>query len=1054
MAILKHIQYNCIMTVIKKIIAVLVGLSAGGLLVGGLLFNNRVSGQNQSSGLLIESNSAEGYFTGEKRSANDNVLPPIYIYEYKKGKLAATDRFAIDYKEDLLGALDNQSNFLMPNGINKEYQIDKNKFIDNLIEKAKKFFYIDNKYANEKIKECVKLKGTYKEGGGAKRLDGDFNSEKCSKWFQTGYMFVFATLGEVRKVDELNGDYSRFLKGIDIELQNKYKECYKGGDKNKSRKCAIDKYFEQVRASIEKAQGSEDRFMTLTYVDESYGVKPNKRESFTLQPQNTAIVKQRDDVVAYKDDDIKPSPVVIIWQKDGKTRIPVWALRLKCANPLGTLLPDNRSANLGAQVSVDRNYVRLQPDGKETVTFTYQISKKAKDKKFDAKYTFSGRNGDYFSPNNVKYSSHKLKKHKFSGVVPQDFKTLIKEGGGGKVVLGDRFLEMAVEYKEVYELDATAKNWRSIGKDSGELCRTIKIKNQKDKDIKIKGGNEVCVKIEIRDEKGKGLYINPLTPEIVSPGYPINELTNGLVTYAIRPKQWEDKSEQKTASGSCGNTESEVKESVTSQCNKVCSDSKEDKIQCNVAPSATSESCCSSYTCSCNNGYTGPDGKPVPSTNDCCCSDTKYSASGTCTYLKRSTADTNWRVTKFLLYPEDKAVNASMNLDNNEEPCKYYTGRTTGNNCVTQFSGSNQFDSSSIYSIVGGHNPLSGLMRIHITPRGVGGSIAKAIPGFADSKYDVDNLPTGTKVCFGVSVNKWQLGNASNSNTTIEWAHSKPECFVVSKKPYFSVKNGLVVSGGKIITGLNKRKGNNNVAGSATEYAAISGGRISPQFSTSLLLDGSVRVQTADYMNWHRLTLANPDPNDLGSFGKPPEDLIKAIDYFRVRGKSHNGNFVAHQAGVYVVKGKATISGNIVDTKTNKGANSGNPRNIQQMVIIADEIEIKNNVTQIDAWLMTSGVLSTSDHALTDAGVKAGADESKLMINGPVYAKHIRLRRKYGSGIKSDKNPNNLASGKNQLSEPAERFIDNTDTYIWGYYNSLERGQYQTVYMREVAPRY
>lgn len=1055
------------MSIRRKLTSIYLALS---VLIGAFIWLNPLGGviasASQGSLLVPEDDNWRGYFRNEYHSKFDhprhNVLPPMY----PPGAVGAgnSQNIAIPHYYNIIDVLEDQNNKpgKLPDTLGVNYRLNKDLFIERMVQKTKEAFLKDDSRFVTDVKLCKETPYANME----KEYKPDY--EKCKKWIRTGYLFVLATMGEIRKDHPIKVQFAEMLLNpegyfIKKNVSEGEKKCENKTDPTKKQHCYVDEYFKGIENRIKSVQSGElhqNRFITLTYIGPRHSLEYDGKRMY-LEEQNSAILKKTfDEVVTYPHWSA-PSPGVIIWQKDGNEPAkPVWVLRLYCANPLGTLLPDNK-AEISSQISVDQKTVYLQTGAKKTVKFNYDIFKEAQNQAFNAEYVFSGSAG-HFNHQNIKYLSHKLLRHAYGslGDVPQeDFKTLRSDSGGGKVALGDKFLDMRVKYEETYELDFDKKNWRPISLNKGEVCRTIEARAVGATSVLPPKKQTVCVEIYIGatpPPNATGLYIDSLVPEIASPGYPINELTNGLVTYAIRPKQWEDKSDPKSKGpSSCTKTDPSYPEEIRKECKKKCDDDQENKINCEVINESSNNESCTYTTNTCCNWNK----KKKQCDEYCTESGTKYSASGTCTYLKRSTADTNWRVTKFLLYPEDKAVNASMNLDNNEEPCKYYTGRTTGNNCVTQFSGSNQFDSSSIYSIVGGHNPLAGLMRIHITPGSVGGSIPKAIPssttGFADSKYDVDNLPTGTKVCFGVSVNQWQIGNSANGNKTIQWAHSKPECFVVSKKPYFSVENGLVVSGGKIITGLNKRKGNNSIAGSATEYAAISGGRISPQFSTSLLLDGSVRVQTADYMNWHRLTLANPDPNDLGSFGKPPEDLIKAIDYFRVRGKSHNGNFVAHQAGVYVVKGKATISGNIVDTKTNKGANSGNPRNIQQMVIIADEIEIKNNVTQIDAWLMTSGVLSTSDHALTDAGVKkAGADESKLVINGPVYAEHIRLRRKYGSGIKSDKNPNNLASGKNQLSEPAERFIDNTDTYIWGYYNSLERGQYQTVYMREVAPRY
>lgn len=98
---------------------------------------------------------------------------------------------------------------------------------------------------------------------------------------------------------------------------------------------------------------------------------------------------------------------------------------------------------------------------------------------------------------------------------------------------------------------------------------------------------------------------------------------------------------------------------------------------------------------------------------------------------------------------------------------------------------------------------------------------------------------------------------------------------------------------------------------------------------------------------------------------------------------------------VYVPNGTVTITGNVTYDNPNEMYQSVNQ--IPQMVIIAKDINIRENVTEINAWLIATGN-NTGGGKLTTCTGFAGAFRSEvcnqlLTINGPVMARELLLWR-------------------------------------------------------------
>lgn len=132
-----------------------------------------------------------------------------------------------------------------------------------------------------------------------------------------------------------------------------------------------------------------------------------------------------------------------------------------------------------------------------------------------------------------------------------------------------------------------------------------------------------------------------------------------------------------------------------------------------------------------------------------------------------------------------------------------------------------------------------------------------------------------------------------------------------------------------------------------------------------------------------------------------------------------------------------TIAGNITYTTDALTAAS----QIPQLVLIAGNINIQDNVTQVDGWLSAEGTLNTCSN-VNRTSITINNCNQLLTINGPVMAKDVQLWRTAGSQDGDD-------SGA-----PAEVFNLRPDAYLWGLSLSAQSGRLETVYTHELPPRF
>ena len=166
------------------------------------------------------------------------------------------------------------------------------------------------------------------------------------------------------------------------------------------------------------------------------------------------------------------------------------------------------------------------------------------------------------------------------------------------------------------------------------------------------------------------------------------------------------------------------------------------------------------------------------------------------------------------------------------------------------------------------------------------------------------------------------------------------------------------------------------------------------------------------------------------------------------------------------------------------GTSTKKAATLPQVLIFANNIKIAEDVTRVDAWLISpSGTLNTcANHKIgRDSGSTIGLVArdaharpyttgncgKTLVVNGPVFAKHIDLLRTAGAfhGYADTTNSSVLnrsigATGdgatdaKKGSVAPAEIFNLRSDVYIWAYNQAERYSEAVVTYMRELAPRY
>ena len=361
--------------------------------------------------------------------------------------------------------------------------------------------------------------------------------------------------------------------------------------------------------------------------------------------------------------------------------------------------------------------------------------------------------------------------------------------------------------------------------------------------------------------------------------------------------------------------------------------------------------------------------------------------------------DTIWNVRRVTIPPGGSVPYVGVRTNGNFD-CPYYTSKGMG--CEPVESGSAVFTSTG----------------------------PTYLPNIAGYTYGVaDNVPSGTRICYALMIN--------SSDHTPSKRVEALTCVIVTKQPILQVWGNDVRVGSALLAADNKPgsliKTNR---GSWGEYGVLAPGNITA-FGSASNKSGS------------KLTFANTPSGTLGRYlgGSAQASSLGSIpDIGRYLVEAGNATNAA-RTGISIVNGTTNVSGyngnTVIRTSgtvtiTGDIKNNSSGSNLTQMVIIADNININPNVTQVDAWLIAPGGSINTCIMAGDQRLTATTCDKQLRINGPITASSLLLRRTFDGGG----------------TEPAEILNLRGDAYMWMRRISEAMGTIHTTYLRELPPRY
>lgn len=307
-----------------------------------------------------------------------------------------------------------------------------------------------------------------------------------------------------------------------------------------------------------------------------------------------------------------------------------------------------------------------------------------------------------------------------------------------------------------------------------------------------------------------------------------------------------------------------------------------------------------------------------------------------------------------------------------------------------------------------------------------------------DVSFDVpDNAVIGTKYCFVTTVIKWTIRSPDG-----EPHASSQACVTVGVKPKVQVWGYDLRVEGNIVASRPTLRGG-LFYGSWAEYGAFTNKGVAQFMSASAISKGAAWTGGAD---WNRLTF----PNTGGGFGliDYPTATVKQLRDLCATGTGWSGNRNFSQQSdfssqIMCVDGTATITGDIAAAPYGK----------QNVIVATGDINIKENVENVNAWLVagaakddagapTAKAVNTCEVS-TPAGLTASRCNKPLVVEGPIIANHMKLRR-------------TTAPTATEPGKPAETFKTRADAFVWARTggSSNANATARTVYVRELPPRF
>lgn len=389
---------------------------------------------------------------------------------------------------------------------------------------------------------------------------------------------------------------------------------------------------------------------------------------------------------------------------------------------------------------------------------------------------------------------------------------------------------------------------------------------------------------------------------------------------------------------------------------------------------------------------------------------------------------TRWQLIRFEVAPDAPGSSATDRNDNNND-----------DGCTT-------------------HNAREGVGNCDVVGDGSGTTFTVGSTELDRYIHDTGDTPIGSRICFVLSI------STPTAEDNPSWGHSQPACIMVVKKPKIQVQGGDLWAGRQFQDDENEREPANITTGTSTiqgttygswaEYGIFATGGISGISSGAGLAGGRPQSE-AVARNLNYLTFANVPaygayttnpgsiPDYAGIYGGGGRSTGATLDMNSANGDYRTEGNVTLQGGDNIPKGRqVVVHANNVTINNSIAYEDGyaNLREIPQVIIIAEgNISVAPDVERIDAWLIAKDTLYTCNErqALT-----IDVCNRELVMNGPVAANEVSLRRTHGSDSEDNRD------------KPAELFNLRPDALLSAYARALGRDRAQTVYQVELPPRF
>lgn len=341
----------------------------------------------------------------------------------------------------------------------------------------------------------------------------------------------------------------------------------------------------------------------------------------------------------------------------------------------------------------------------------------------------------------------------------------------------------------------------------------------------------------------------------------------------------------------------------------------------------------------------------------------------------------------------------------------------------------------------------------------------------------------GSKVCaaIGWEYEYWvgYIKTDSGGRSTEKWDHlnqdywyiHKAACSTVAKKPSAAVWNAGLFTNGGVVASRSYRYlsyGGRDLFGSWVEHLLVAGKAADTMGSGAALSYGGKSNNDQICSNGNNnalLTISNVDCGRLGysEIASNTTLRVRLRSYLRDKASDltvntigGNGWMGLNGTMIYNATGDVTITGNIT-------TNPGPYRSIYdlpQVVLFVDgNVNIESSVTEIDAWIIATGMINTCSSFVDGkttadtVGLSGDTCTKQLIFNGPVMAERIKLNRSFGSDPLVSRY--GILGDHSERYSPGEIFNLRADTYLWAYAQSTRyESSFTETYTRELAPRY